>query len=573
MFELTPSARKMAPIAGLFIVATLPFSRLLRGDWVYDDTLYLAIHPNLNTVRTLWDALHFKIKAARPVADFITALAICFWGSEPFAQRLTSILVHASVVLLAFANLKILCRRLSAEPAEWIAVLTCLVFAIHPLNCETLSVAQFRGEILATLFTLVAALAAQYLAVGKAGSTPYLLFGLFTSLGLAVLSQETFAVTAPATVLVFYYLASPRPGRSPVSFGGKSLPFWLVTFVLSIPWWGLSAFLSIRGAASKFSYNAAVGLGVITPVSQLRLTARAIAEGGLKLLTGGDLTSLRMMERGGVLENISAIGAAILLLALAVLAIALARRGAWYRVWLTAAIAGYGTYVAVPNINIGSEHYWYFSTLALVAILVYGVFKIFDRLRLPHTRFIAVLAITSYGLILAFQMQSRLFDLRSNLDLAIAEVNAHPEDVVAWTNAALNILLDPTIPLEKAEPYIQTAKQRFPNDFRVSSAEFEYYRRKGDFASAERSLKAIPVRRFAGTEGAMGVALMYLDFAGLAVNHGFCWKAEEGYRIARLLDRAQPAIAKWGDFFSDRALMKNPLCKNDPSFQENKLAK
>src|SRR3989338_10143475 len=92
--------------------------------WTFDPELYIPL--------TL---LTFQIE---------TAIA----GAEPFLFHLTNLLLHIANAILAFAFF----RRLFKD--DFIAFGSALLFALHPIQTETVSWVSARKELLMTLFFL-----------------------------------------------------------------------------------------------------------------------------------------------------------------------------------------------------------------------------------------------------------------------------------------------------------------------------------------------------------------------------------------------------------------------------------
>src|SRR5574340_488152 len=83
-----------------------------------------------------------------------------FWGLNPAGYHLMNLVLHAANVLLAFAVIKRISRR------NDVAVISSILFAIHPINVENVAWVSERKTLLSAFFTFLALLS--YLKIGRA---------------------------------------------------------------------------------------------------------------------------------------------------------------------------------------------------------------------------------------------------------------------------------------------------------------------------------------------------------------------------------------------------------------------
>jgi hypothetical protein len=145
----------------------------------------------------------------RPVTNLSIAVDSALWGLDPFGYHLTDLLVFAANGVLIFA----LVRKLFGGQS-WPAGLVAMgLFALHPIQLETLPVPPRRADTLCLAFTLACLLSvaladerpARRAALRRAVTA---LFAL-----LAVASKESGAIAAPLA-FGLAYLRAPGPGAA-----------------------------------------------------------------------------------------------------------------------------------------------------------------------------------------------------------------------------------------------------------------------------------------------------------------------------------------------------------------------
>lgn len=169
--------------AGAALVAACLYLPSLRGEFVYDDRAQILVDTVIHQPASIGDILSLRvlcldvIDRARPVQLLSLALDAALWGRQPFGYRLTNLLLHvANTGLLALLLAAWLAPRGQAAqdcaaPASAAAVfLAAALFAVHPVLTEAVCVPTFREDLLATLFLLLALLAATRFAAATAVS-------------------------------------------------------------------------------------------------------------------------------------------------------------------------------------------------------------------------------------------------------------------------------------------------------------------------------------------------------------------------------------------------------------------
>ena len=131
----------------LAAITLMTFAPTLRNGFLplgFDDALISdtpALHAlswaNLWALATSFNQAHYV-----PLTMLSLAIDYHFWGLTPFGYHLTNILLHATTAVLVYIFLLPLVRSVSI--AFWAAVL----FAVHPIQLEAVSVAVQRKSVL-----------------------------------------------------------------------------------------------------------------------------------------------------------------------------------------------------------------------------------------------------------------------------------------------------------------------------------------------------------------------------------------------------------------------------------------
>ncbi len=180
----------------------------MGGGFIWDDDRYVTTNDALRTAGGL-GAIWFDIGETiqyYPLVFSTFWVEYQLWGLEPFGYHLINVLLHAaSAVLLWFAL-----RRLSV-PGAWLAA---AVFALHPVQVESVAWITERKNVLSGLFYMAALLC--YLrfepAGGRelAGPRRWRYYGLALALFFCALLSKTVTCSLPAVILLLLWWKRDR---------------------------------------------------------------------------------------------------------------------------------------------------------------------------------------------------------------------------------------------------------------------------------------------------------------------------------------------------------------------------
>jgi hypothetical protein len=242
-------------IAGLILIA---YSNTFTASFHFDDNPSIVENASIKraTAHNILDIL----QGIRPVVYLSLMLNYQLGGLNVIGFHIFNIGVHIAnsifVYLLMFWTLNL--PALDAkyrEKSKRMALFGALLFAIHPLQTETVTYIITRTELLATFFYL-----ATFLLFIKGARTKRASYyvGAFFTATLSMGSKE-WAVTLPALLMVYDYLFIAE-GKARVVTSR-----WMVYGAVAIPWVivfrNLDLFAS-QGSGAGIGFNVATTSGI-----------------------------------------------------------------------------------------------------------------------------------------------------------------------------------------------------------------------------------------------------------------------------------------------------------------------
>ncbi|MBI1388351.1 MAG: tetratricopeptide repeat protein [bacterium] len=127
----------------LAAVTWLIYAGVARGEFVYDDVAVTVVeNPALTGEVSPWEVLSWE----RPLREFTYMLDHALWGYNPLGYHLQNFAWHTADVLLLYLLLGLIGATPNA--AFWAA----LLFAVHPVNAESVAWISGRKEMLCFFF-------------------------------------------------------------------------------------------------------------------------------------------------------------------------------------------------------------------------------------------------------------------------------------------------------------------------------------------------------------------------------------------------------------------------------------
>jgi tetratricopeptide (TPR) repeat protein len=213
---------------GLFIVvATLAaYWPVYSAGFIWDDDAYVTENPLLTAPHGFWHiwfSAHFQSQYF-PLVFSTLRLEYDCWGLNPLGYHLVNVCLHIVNALLVW----VLLRRL-ALPGAWLAA---ALFALHPVQVETVAWITELKNTESTLFYLLAVFAWLRFCGGKS----WWFYALALGLHALALFAKTTACTLPAALLLVLWLKNEPVNCRRIL---QALPFLLLGVgmgLLSV-WW------------------------------------------------------------------------------------------------------------------------------------------------------------------------------------------------------------------------------------------------------------------------------------------------------------------------------------------------
>lgn len=219
-------ARDLWLLAGILLLTGLVYSNSLTSGFIaFDDPVVVSNNPYIrqislaNLARWLTQPVQYMYM---PLALFTFAIDYRIAGLAPWIYHLDNLVLHLACVALVFWVFLLLTRR----PRT--ALLVCALFAIHPVNADSVSSVAVRTNLLATLFSL-GALGAYGLYLDHGRRLRFLALALLSFL-LAV-SAKSAAVVLPLSLLLWDHFRGRRWDRRALL---EKLPFVAVALAFGI---------------------------------------------------------------------------------------------------------------------------------------------------------------------------------------------------------------------------------------------------------------------------------------------------------------------------------------------------
>jgi tetratricopeptide (TPR) repeat protein len=200
-----PVRRDGRLLAGILLVAAvIYFSSLGNGFIYYDDPDVVVNNPWIRHLG-LANLVHFFTTPVQfmfmPLALVSYAIDHQLGGISPFVYHLHNLVLHLGCVALVYWVFLLLTRK------PRVALLVSLLFAVHPVNVDTVASVAARTNLLVTLFSLLA-LACYGLYVERGHQLRYLALSCLAFL-LAACAKSS-AVVLPLTLLLWDYFLGRR---------------------------------------------------------------------------------------------------------------------------------------------------------------------------------------------------------------------------------------------------------------------------------------------------------------------------------------------------------------------------
>jgi protein O-mannosyl-transferase len=192
-----PWARLALPALLLVAVTCAAYAPVRRAQFVnYDDYHYvvenLHVAPGLSGESVAWAFTAFAAGNWHPITWISHQLDCQLYGLRPAGHHITNVALHAANAVLVLAVL------FAMTGAIWRSALVAALFAVHPLNVESVAWVSERKNVLSTFFWLLT-LGAYARYARRPSVARYALVALLLALGLM---SKPMVVTLPCVLLL-----------------------------------------------------------------------------------------------------------------------------------------------------------------------------------------------------------------------------------------------------------------------------------------------------------------------------------------------------------------------------------
>lgn len=389
MDSRTEDQRKTRLMAALLVAGTLLlYLPVVHHNFIqlWDDDAYVTDNPHVNSGlkfgNVAWALTSFEQSNWHPVTWWSHMLDCQLFRLNPAPHHYVNVLLHAANVLLLFWILQ---RATGAVGKSFVVA---ALFAVHPLNVETVAWVAQRKSVLSAFFSLLAVAAYGWYARNGGWQKYLALVGAFA---LALMSKPM-AVSLPLLLLLFDYWPLQRL---------EDLPFWqrwLKLAVEKLPLFAISAASSVLTEMAQGAGGSVMGLSLLPIPTRIGNAAISCVAYVGKALWPVRLATYYPLRLSAPLGDAAA--SAAILIAISALALYCRRNRYLVVGWLFFLIA------LVPVIGIVqvgfqgmADRYMYIPAIGLFIAVVWGAGEIVEHLAVPKAMlaFVALCAIGGYS--------------------------------------------------------------------------------------------------------------------------------------------------------------------------------
>jgi tetratricopeptide (TPR) repeat protein len=259
--------RDLGLALAMYASSLLAYWPALRGGKIWDDKFQIT-PPSFQSLHGLWRIWAQPGAASDYYPLFHSAFWVehRLWGDSVLGYHLANLTEHAVAAFLVV----LIVRRL-ALPGAWLAG---MLFALHPVNVESVAWMAEQKNTLSAMFYMASALTYLHFDRGRRRSQYLLASGLFV---LALLSKSVTATLPPALLVVFWW----QRGR--ITWRHDALPL--------LPWFVVGAAFGLFTGLVEWTIIGASGKGYdLTLVQHILLAGRIPFFYASKILWPANLT-------------------------------------------------------------------------------------------------------------------------------------------------------------------------------------------------------------------------------------------------------------------------------------------
>jgi len=461
----------------LLVLATLAlYNSVTRAPFLnYDDQLYvtdnLHVRAGLTWNTVVWAFHTSEVSNWHPVTWLAHALDCQIFGLNPAGPHTINVLLHAANAVLLFLILD------SATGLAWRSLVVAALFALHPINVESVAWISERKNVLSMFFFLLA-LAAYGWYTRRPCLGRYLAVTLAFALGLMTKPQ---VITFPFALLLLDYwplCRLARPDGVGVVLAGPTAAgpsFWSLVWE-KVPWFVLSAVsavitMKVQTDARQVNLPLWIHLGNAA-ICYVKYLGKAFWPLNLAPLYPHPELSISVP---------AAALSAFALFAVTSLAVIFRQRRplfvGWF--WLLGTLVPMIGLVQV-GIQAMADRYAYIPLLGIFVIVCWGAADLIKRWHVPTA---AVAAVTAAILLtMGFALHRQVGFWSDNITLWTYTLEVTKPNYMVEDNLATALLVEGKD--EEGLPHLLRARSLRPDDLNITVNIANYERLHGNYQAA-----------------------------------------------------------------------------------------
>jgi len=409
------NAKKYYFILMLITLVLAAYYPSIKGDFVWDDNRFFVNNPVISEPGGL-----FKIWFTSDNIDYWPLSFSSFWlerriwGLNPAYSHIVNILLHSLNAVLLWIILKYV-------GFKW-AWLASLLFALHPVNVQSVAWLTERKNLLSCLFYLSSLLT--FLIYTNSGKKKLYLMSLF--LFFAALLSKTSSIMLPV-ILVFYLLI--RNSKITIKDVFRILPFFALSLVLGlVTIW----FQNYRAGTSEFNATASLLEKVILPGKIVYFyLSKLFFPHNLSFVYPRWL--LDVNSPASYLPTLTLLILAITLFLKRETSLKPVFAGFYFFVINLMPVLGFWD-IYFMRYSFVSDHWQYIASIGILSLIAHAITKLSDAFRLQYLKYILTLLIMIPSIMLT---RGHTYKYKNNETLWKDTLHENPECWLAHNNLGL----------------------------------------------------------------------------------------------------------------------------------------
>ncbi len=481
-----PQKRRVVLCLLLALVTLALYNPVTRAPFLnYDDSTYVTenaqVRDGLTWKTIVWTFRTPKALDWHPMTWLSYAVDSEMFGQNPEGYHTTNLLLHTLNALLLFLLLE------GITGLAWRSLAVAALFALHPLNVESVAWIAERKNVLSMFFFLVA-LAAYGWYARRPGVGRYLAVTLAYVLALMSKAQ---VITFPFAVLLLDYwplrrldIVMPRTEEvEPYASASSGSSLWRLV-AEKVPWLALSVASAIIARATggqAFRYTVESDAPASFP-PWVRLATAAIGSAKYLGKTFWPQNLALVYPHPGYATSIfAAVVSAVFIVSITALVVLCRQRRSlfvgWF--WFLGTLSPMSGIVTIGP-HFMADRYAYIPLLGIFVLLVWGAADLIKRWQIPNGVTATAAALILLALGTALHRQVSFWS--DNVTLWTHTLNLTERNFIAEENLALAFIGQGRV--QEALPHFQRARSLQPDDPLATANLATYDQMRGNYQAA-----------------------------------------------------------------------------------------